>query len=263
VAATVVALLLLAVLAASLLLNKNVFVGLLAVGILIGVLELSSAMTPRGIRLPLPALAIVGIALPVVAYSGGPQALIAMTGLAVPVVAVWRLVEGGDHAARDAFAGVLVMLWIGFLASFLALLAAPSDGAARVLTVVLVTAASDTGGYLVGVLIGRHPMAPTVSPKKSWEGFAGSVVACCVVGVLCVTLLLRGDWSIGLAIGLIGVVAATLGDLTESLVKRNLGVKDMSNLLPGHGGLLDRVDSLLFTAPLIWIVLDRFVEVVS
>jgi phosphatidate cytidylyltransferase len=143
------------------------------------------------------------------------------------------------------------------------LLSAQADGAARVLTLVLLTTASDTGGYLVGVLIGRHPMAPTVSPKKSWEGFAGSVVACLIVGVLCSTLLLQSSFVVGLVLGAVAVVTATVGDLGESLVKRDLAIKDMSQLLPGHGGLLDRVDSLLVTAPVVWIVLTLLVPVLT
>jgi phosphatidate cytidylyltransferase len=258
-----VALLLLAVLAASLLLRKEVFVAVLAIGVVIALLEVSSALSERGIRLPLPALLVIGVGLPAAAFASGPSAAVALFGLSVPVVAAWRLVEGGPHAARDSLIAVFVLVWIPFLASFLALLAVPDDGPARVLTAVLVTAASDTGGYLVGVLIGRHPMAPRVSPKKSWEGFAGSVIACVAVGIACVTLLLGGAWWVGVIIGLLGVVTATLGDLTESMVKRDIGVKDMSNLLPGHGGLLDRVDSLLFTAPVVWIVLDAVVPVAT
>lgn len=263
VAATLVAIGLLALLGASLLLSKQVFVALLAVGVVIGLLEISHAVSAKGIRLPLPPLILLGVGLPAAAYASGPQSLVALFALAIPVLVVWRLAEGGAHAGRDAFVAVMVAAWIPLLASFLALLAIPEDGAARVLTAVLVTAASDTGGYAVGVLFGRHPMAPKVSPKKSWEGFAGSVVACLLVGVLCVTLLLGGQWWVGLLIGALGVVTATVGDLAESLVKRDLGAKDMSNLLPGHGGLLDRVDSLLLTAPMVWVVLTALVPVTS
>jgi phosphatidate cytidylyltransferase len=259
VAATIVALLLLAVLAASLLLRTEIFVAVLAIGVVIAVLEVAQALRHRGIVLPLVPLLLVGVGLPAAAYVAGPGALVALFALAVPVVLAWRLSEGGPSAARDATVAVFVLAWIPFLAAFLAMLAAPDDGPARVLTAVLVTAASDTGGYLVGVLVGRHPMAPTVSPKKSWEGFVGSVVACVAVAVACVVLLLGGPWWVGVLVGLVGVVTATLGDLTESLVKRDLGAKDMSNLLPGHGGLLDRVDSLLLTAPAVFLLLAAFV----
>lgn len=263
VAATAVAIGLLALLGASLLLSKSLFVAVLSAGVVIGTLEVSHAMSIKGIRLPLPPLILLAIGLPSAAYAAGGQSLVALFALAVPVLVVWRLAEGGLNAGRDSFVAVMVAAWIPLLASFLALLAVPADGAARVLTAVLVTAASDTGGYAVGVLFGKHPMAPTVSPKKSWEGFAGSVVSCLLVGVLCVTLLLGGPWWVGLIVGALGVLTATVGDLAESLVKRDLAVKDMSNLLPGHGGLLDRVDSLLLTAPVVWVVLSAWVPVAT
>jgi phosphatidate cytidylyltransferase len=119
--------------------------------------------------------------------------------------------------------------------------------------------ANDVGGYAAGVLFGRHPMAPTVSPKKSWEGFAGSAVLCVVVGVALVTVLLDGAWYAGAAVGAAAVVTATVGDLSESLLKRDLGVKDMGDLLPGHGGIMDRLDSLLPTAPAVYFLLALLV----
>jgi phosphatidate cytidylyltransferase len=122
-----------------------------------------------------------------------------------------------------------------------------------------VTIASDIGGYLAGVLFGRHPMAPVISPKKSWEGFAGSVAFCVLVGYLLVVYLLGGDWWVGIALGLIAVVMATLGDLCESVIKRDLGVKDMSQVIPGHGGLMDRLDSLLATIAPVWLLLHYLV----
>jgi phosphatidate cytidylyltransferase len=118
-----------------------------------------------------------------------------------------------------------------------------------------VTAASDIGGFVVGVLFGRHPMAPIISPKKSWEGFGGSVVFCVAVGIAMIVWVLDADWWIGVCLGLIAVVMATLGDLCESVIKRDLGIKDMSQVIPGHGGLMDRLDSLLATVAPIWLLL--------
>ena len=129
------------------------------------------------------------------------------------------------------------------------------DGVKGILVFILVTIASDIGGYAAGVLFGRHPMAPVISPKKSWEGLAGSVVSCVVVGWLLVVNLLDGPWWVGVALGLIAAVMATLGDLCESVMKRDLGVKDMSQVIPGHGGLMDRLDSLLATIAPIWLLL--------
>ncbi len=117
--------------------------------------------------------------------------------------------------------------------SFVALLLREDDGVLAIVTFILVTIASDIGGYAVGVLFGKHPMAPVISPKKSWEGFAGSAVSCVLVGWLTVDLLLDGDWWVGVVLGLIAVVMATLGDLCESVIKRDLGIKDMSQIIPG------------------------------
>jgi len=121
------------------------------------------------------------------------------------------------------------------------MLAAP-DGAKRVIVFIGVTICSDVGGFVVGVMAGRHPMAPSVSPKKSWEGAAGSVVACAIAGVGSVVVILGGSWWAGAVLGLTVAVSATVGDLTESTIKRDLGIKDMGNTLPGHGGFMDRMD---------------------
>jgi phosphatidate cytidylyltransferase len=134
------------------------------------------------------------------------------------------------------------------------MLAAP-DGPDRIVVFILAVVMSDIGGYTAGVLLGKHKMAPKVSPKKSWEGFAGSVLFGAVATVVSVQLLLAGTWWQGLAIGVVAVLTATVGDLTESLLKRDLGVKDMGRLLPEHGGIMDRLDSLLPTAPVVALLL--------
>jgi phosphatidate cytidylyltransferase len=136
---------------------------------------------------------------------------------------------------------------------------AASDGPARVAVFVMLGVASDTGGYAVGALLGRHPMAPTVSPHKTWEGLLGSVVLACVVGVVGVQVAFHAEPLVGVLLGLATVATATLGDLSESMIKRDLGLKDMGHLLPGHGGLLDRLDSLLLAAPAAWLVLTLLV----
>ncbi|WP_312008215.1 phosphatidate cytidylyltransferase [Nocardioides alcanivorans] len=133
------------------------------------------------------------------------------------------------------------------------------DGVKGIITFILVTVASDTGGYVAGVLFGKHPMAPVISPKKSWEGFAGSLIACVAAGWALVVYMLDGDWWVGVVLGLIAVVMATLGDLVESVMKRDLGIKDMSQIIPGHGGLMDRLDSLLATIAPIWLLLHYLV----
>jgi phosphatidate cytidylyltransferase len=130
-----------------------------------------------------------------------------------------------------------------------------------VLTFVILTVCSDIGGYFAGITLGRHPMAPTISPKKTWEGFAGSAAACLLAGALTLTLLLHGHIWQGLLAGAAAVLAATLGDLAESMIKRDLDIKDMGTLLPGHGGILERLDSLLVVAPVIWLLLYLFIPV--
>jgi phosphatidate cytidylyltransferase len=145
---------------------------------------------------------------------------------------------------------------VPLLAGFAVLLLVPDDGAVRVIAFIATVIASDVGGYAAGVLFGKHPMAPTISPKKSWEGMAGSVTACMLVATPFVALGLDGPWWGGIAFGAALAVSATIGDLGESLIKRDLGIKDMGNLLPGHGGIMDRLDSLLPSAAVAYLLLS-------
>ena len=239
----------------SLFVVKAVFLVVVVGAVLIALRELSQALATAGTRMPLVPVALGGTAMLVAAYVEGLEGLavaFALTGLAV---VAWRLTEQVAGAVRDVTAGVFAALYVPFLAGFAALLLAADDGARRIVVFIVVTICSDIGGYAAGVLFGKHPMAPTVSPKKSWEGFGGSVLACALAGGLCLPLLLHGRWWQGVLLGLVVVVTATVGDLGESMVKRDLGIKDMGSLLPGHGGLLDRLDSLLPTAPAVYLVL--------
>ena len=177
---------------------------------------------------------------------------------------LWRLFDHGLTAQprnylRDTAVAVFVAGWLPLLASFATLMVLEDQGAQRVFCLMIVTVASDIGGYAAGVLFGRHPMVPAISPKKSWEGFAGSLVACIVAGVLTVTLLLGAPWWVGVLLGAVLVTTATAGDLIESQVKRDLGIKDMGTLLPGHGGIMDRLDSILPSAFVTWLILTAFV----
>jgi len=260
-AATAVGLGLALLVVGTLLVWKPAFVGLAVVAVAMAVWELGQALAARGIRVPLVPVMLGSVLMLVGAYAGGYQTLVVALGLTVVAVLVWRLGERDHGYVRDVTAGVFVAVYVPFLAGFAVLLVRPEDGPWRVLTCILVVAASDTGGYVAGVLAGRHPMAPTVSPKKSWEGFGGSVVACVAVGMAAVTVLLDGSWWAGAVLGGAAVLTATLGDLGESMIKRDLGIKDMSTLLPGHGGIMDRLDSLLPTAPIAWIVLTALVPV--
>ena len=176
-------------------------------------------------------------------------------------VFAWRLPGGTSGYVKDITAGVFAAAYLPFLASFVVAMLVPADGPRRVLTFVILTICSDIGGYFAGITAGRHPMAPVISPKKTWEGFAGSTIACLAGGALCVTLLLHGHPWQGLLTGAAVVLAATVGDLVESMIKRDLDIKDMGSVLPGHGGVLERLDSLLVAAPVVWLLLYLFIPV--
>ena len=223
--------------------------------VLLGSWELRGGLAAGKINVPVVPVAVGALAMLPAAYLGGPAALMVAFGLTILAVVCWRAVGSFEGASRDIGGGVFVAAYAPFLAAFSALMLTAPDGPSRVLVYILVTIASDIGGYAAGVLTGRHPMAPSVSPKKSWEGFGGSAVACVVTGALAVPSLLGGAWWAGALIGLVAVALATLGDLTESMIKRDLGIKDLGSILPGHGGLMDRIDSLLLTAPGVWWVL--------
>jgi len=250
---------LLVVIAASLYFWKPAFVFVVAAAILIGIWEFKEGLATRGIRLPQEPLMVGAVVMLGGAYVGGSPALV--TALAVTALAtmLWRLRGGVDGFVRDATAGVFIAVYVPFLAGFVVLLLAEDDGALGVLTFILVTIASDIGGYAVGALVGRHPMAPVISPKKSWEGFAGSTAFCIAAGWATVVYFLDGAWWVGVLLGLITVVMATMGDLCESVIKRDLGIKDMSSIIPGHGGLMDRLDSLLATVAPTWLLLHYLV----
>jgi phosphatidate cytidylyltransferase len=248
-----------AVVLTSLLVRKEAFVGVVAVAVCLGLWELTQALAERHVAVPVVPVAVGAVGMLVAAYTAGSQALAVCFVLTAVGVVVWRTAEGPVGALRDVAGGIFAAAYLPLLAGFAILMLAEPDGELRVLTFVLVTAASDIGGYAAGVLTGRHPMAPSVSPKKSWEGFAGSAATCVVVGAAAVVLLLDGRWWVGAVVGVAAVLTATLGDLGESMIKRDLGIKDMGSVLPGHGGVLDRLDSLVMTAPVCWALLHALV----
>jgi phosphatidate cytidylyltransferase len=248
-----------AVVLASLFVRKEAFVVVVAAAVCAVLWELSQALSQRGLTVPLVPVVVGAVGMLVAAFSAGGQALVVCFVLTAVGVVVWRASEGPQGALKDVAAGLFVSAYAPLLAGFAMLMLATDDGARRVLTFVVVTICSDIGGYAAGVLAGRHPMARSVSPKKSWEGFAGSAAACVVAGALMVGLLLDGPWWGGALLGVAVVLAATLGDLGESMLKRDLGIKDMGSLLPGHGGVADRLDSLLVSAPVAWVLLHVLV----
>ena len=243
------------VLVATLLIRKESFLLVVAVGVGIGIWELRGALRHAGVEAPLVPPLLGMVAMLWAAYVLGSAGRVVAWSLTCLAVVLWRGTGRLDGAGRDVLGGIFVSTYPTFLVGFAALLLAPEDGVGRVFVFLITTVCSDVGGYAAGVLFGKHPMAPSISPKKSWEGFAGSVVFCIVGGSLTVHLLLDRSWVIGVALGVGVAVAATVGDLMESLIKRDLGIKDMSNVLPGHGGIMDRLDSLVVVAPIVWAVL--------
>ncbi|MET9316585.1 phosphatidate cytidylyltransferase [Kribbella sp. NPDC003505] len=241
--------------------QKVLFVVLVLMVVLVAVDEMMKALRTGGAVIPRVPLFAGTAAMLVAAYFGGPMALLVALGITVLGTIFWRMPGGSVGFVRDVSAGVFLIGYVPLLAGFAILLVQPeADGPGRVVTFFLVVVASDVGGYVAGVLFGKHPMAPAISPKKSWEGFAGSTLACIGAGIASVVLLLDGDWWAGAIVGAVAVVTATVGDLGESMIKRDLGIKDMSNLLPGHGGVMDRLDSLLATAPIVWLLLHLLVK---
>lgn len=252
---------LLAMVAASLFLVKEVFIAVVAVALVIGLFELARAFASAGIKLPVLPVATGGVVMLVGSYYGGMETASIAMALTVIGTMVWRLSEGADGFVRDVSSGVFSLAYLFLMGTFVLLMLTEADGPERIIAFIVATIASDIGGYIAGVLFGKHPMAPTISPKKSWEGFAGSLLFGIGSGTATVTLMLEGDWWVGVILGVAGVVFATLGDLSESLIKRDLGIKDMGDLLPGHGGLMDRLDSLIAVAPVSWLILYLLVPV--
>jgi phosphatidate cytidylyltransferase len=237
---------------------KVIFLVYVAAVIALGLWELTRVLEARSIRLPLVPVAAGGAVMLGLAYNSGERPLVAVLAVTVIAILAWRMPGGSLGYLRDVTAGVFALAYLPLMASFVGLMLAAPDGSRRALAWIVVTVCSDIGGYLVGSLLGRHPMAAVISPNKTWEGFAGSALACIVAGVLLLTLLLHGTWWQGVVIGVAAVGAATLGDLCESMIKRDLQIKDMGTVLPGHGGILDRIDSLLITAPVVWLLLVIF-----
>ena len=241
---------------------KATFLIYMGAAIIVALTELAGAFGKRAIAIPVIPIVAGGAAMVTCMYWLGARAALAALALTVVVIFAWRLPGGPSGYVKDVTAAVFAVIYLPFLATFVSAMLSPADGARRVLTFIIVTICSDIGGYFAGITLGRggrHLMAPVISPKKTWEGFAGSVVACLIAGWLCVTLLLHGHAWQGVLTGAAVVLAAILGDLVESMIKRDLDIKDMGTLLPGHGGLLERLDSLLLAAPVIWLLLYLFI----
>lgn len=240
------------------------FVPIAAGAVAIASWEVTKRLRESDISVPRIPVIIGGQAMIWLSWPFGPLGGLSAFAATVLVTMVWRLLSGGLDVAprnylRDCSVSVFVLAWLPLFGTFAALLTLDDDGGSRVLVLMIAVAFSDIGGYAAGVLFGRHAMAPAISPKKSWEGLGGSLLFSVVACVLTVTLLLNGSPFVGALLGVLVVFSATLGDLIESQVKRELGIKDMGTMLPGHGGLMDRLDSVLPSILVTWLVLTAFV----
>lgn len=245
------------------------FVVLAAAAVWLGVAEVSRAAQVRNIRVAREPILVAVPIVAYVAYNFGPEGHLVVFAALVLVIMLFRLAFGVEEYVRDTAASVFVAAYLPLMLGFAILTLATPDpaggpsnyGSWLIVTFVALTIGSDIGGYIAGVLFGKHPMSPTISPKKSWEGFAGSLLLQGIIGVLMFSLVLDAPAWQGLVVGLIMTATATLGDFVESAIKRDLGVKDMSDLIPGHGGIMDRLDSLIPNAFVSWALFTWFLGI--
>jgi phosphatidate cytidylyltransferase len=251
-----VSLTLLTLIFGSIYLEPLLFLALICVVIMLGVRELAHAYRTGGIELPdLPIMAAALIIL-LASWFGDTEGLAVSTGLVIPVLMFLLLLISQKDFIKRSTSAVFAVFYLAVLGGFILLLANNDDGGKRILALVILIACNDTFAYFAGVLFGKHKMAPTISPKKSWEGLVGGLIASLIGGALIFHYSFGVSWYVGVAVGAMTVVTATCGDLIESAIKRDLAIKDMSNLLPGHGGIMDRLDSALFTAPAVWFAFE-------
>jgi phosphatidate cytidylyltransferase len=251
-----VSLTLLTLIFGSIYLEPLLFLALICIVIMLGVRELAHAYRTGGIELPdLPIMAAALIIL-LASWFGDTEGLAVSTGLVIPVLMFLLLLISQKDFIKRSTSAVFAVFYLAVLGGFILLLANNDDGGKRILALVILIACNDTFAYFAGVLFGKHKMAPTISPKKSWEGLVGGLIASLIGGALIFHNSFGVGWYVGAAVGAMTVVTATCGDLIESAIKRDLAIKDMSNLLPGHGGIMDRLDSALFTAPAVWFAFE-------
>ena len=236
--------------------QREIFAIVVAVAVVLGVREIVRAFAAHSITVSFNGLALASIGLSYAAWNGGVAGLAIATAIAFPLLLIRALIQGPEGFVAKATGTTFALLYLPFLAGFLILLAIPSTGFQRVMTFMVLVGCNDTFGYIVGVLFGKHPLVPTISPKKTWEGLAGSTVFTVLGGCLAFKYIMDMHWWIGIIVGLMIVFTATCGDLIESAMKRDMSLKDMGSLLPGHGGMLDRLDSVVLSAPAMWLALE-------
>jgi phosphatidate cytidylyltransferase len=236
--------------------QRAIFALVVTIAVVLGIRELNKAFTAVDIHIPLWSLTTAAVGLCAATWFGGISGLAVATAIAFPCLLVLLLPRGTVNFVKTASASALALVYLPFLAGFLILLARPSNGLERVMTFVVLVGCNDTFAYLTGVLFGKRPLAPKISPKKTIEGLLGSLVFTIAGGAIAFNYIMGAEWWLGALAGLLTVFTATSGDLIESALKRDMAIKDMGNLLPGHGGIMDRLDSVLFAAPALWLALE-------
>ena len=246
---------LVALLVATLSFNRVFFAILVALVMIPSVFEFSRASASIGVRIDRAILSITSMAIVMAAWDSGFEGLAVTIAVSTPIILISLLRSGSENFLANATASLFTLLYLPIPAAFAVLLAHPADGRARVMIFIVAVSLSDTGGYIVGVLFGRHSLAKHISPKKSWEGLLGSVALSVVGTSILFGIWFHQAWWHGAILAVVSVLAGTSGDLVESALKRDIGVKDMGKALPGHGGFLDRLDSVLITAPFAFLII--------
>ena len=236
--------------------QREIFAIVVAIAVILGIREIVRAFAARSILISFNGLTVAAIGLAYASWSGGVGGLAVATAIAIPILLIRALIQGPEGFVAKATATVFSLLYLPFLAGFLILLGRPDNGFQQVMTFMVLVGCNDTFGYIVGVLFGKHPLVPKISPKKTWEGLIGSIVFTVAGGSMAFYYIMDMQWWLGIIVGLMTVFTATCGDLIESAMKRDLSLKDMGTLLPGHGGMLDRLDSVVLSAPAMWLALE-------
>lgn len=265
-----VGLILAAIFLASILIYKELFIVLILTVTAIGAWELSSALRTKGWYVPRVPAVVGSVVIMPATYYGGPTLQWLVSLGIVAALILWRTVhllwerrkanfQTFLRTIRDYGAAAFLVIYLPLSLSFtMLMLRRPEDGQYWVITFVTTVALIDSAGYLFGRVFGKHKLAPGVSPKKTWEGLVASIVFGATSAILFTVFLLGGPWWVGLIMAAGIILAAVFGDLAESLIKRDLGLKDMSKLLPGHGGMMDRLDSMLPAALMTYLVMVVF-----
>lgn len=214
----------------------------------------------RGMGIPLSPAVLIAVVLPFLAYIGGGQWLIFAVVASILFLIACRLFGPKDGMIMSVMGSIFAVSWVPFMLALAMLLFRDEGGPGKIFMILIMAIGNDTWGYIAGVLWGKHPMAPKISPKKTWEGFAGSMVGSIIVGVIA-SLVIGEPWWFGVILAVFLVATATTGDLSESMVKREIGIKDMSNILPGHGGVMDRLDSIVFCLAIGYVIFALFTPV--